>query len=164
METSDNATALQASPNSPVTVNALNKINAWLLSQQKADGSWGSVADTSIVYLALLGSTSDSGLQSSVKAYLLSQQAADGSWGGDPYVTALVLAYAVGMLSLSLCYSVPTFTILAVATVFLRASIVSPPLLPPRFDFRFLMGIGLASFLFLAAMYTFVRLFVNWAA
>ena len=85
------ATALQVSSNSPVTVNALNKLNTWLLSQQKADGSWGGVAETSIVYLALLGSVSDSGLQSSVTAYLLSQQAADGSWGGDPYVTALAL-------------------------------------------------------------------------
>lgn len=85
------ATALQASSNSPVAVNALSKMTAWLLSQQKADGSWGSVAETSIVYLALLGSISDSGLQSSVTAYLLSQQSADGSWGGDPYVSALAL-------------------------------------------------------------------------
>ncbi|MFZ3173260.1 MAG: carboxypeptidase regulatory-like domain-containing protein [Thiobacillus sp.] len=85
------ATALQVSSNSPATANALNKANTWVLSHQSADGSWGDAAETSVVYLALLGSISDSGLQSGVTAYLVSQQGIDGSWDGDSYVTTLAL-------------------------------------------------------------------------
>lgn len=83
--------ALQMLPRSPAVLDVLGKSNAFLLSEQAADGSWGNVAQTSSVYLALLGSTSDSGLQSRVTAYLVSQQNSDGSWVGDPYVTALAL-------------------------------------------------------------------------
>lgn len=85
------STALQVASNTPASLDTINKVNAWLLAQQKADGSWGSVAETSIVYLALLGSTSDSGLRNRVTVFLVSQQGSDGSWGGDPYITALAL-------------------------------------------------------------------------
>ena len=84
-------TALQESSNSPLVLDAINKINAWFLTQQKADGSWGNVAETSLSYLALISSVSDSGLLNRVLVYLNSQQSVDGSWGGDPYVTALAL-------------------------------------------------------------------------
>jgi hypothetical protein len=85
------AAALLASSNSPATVDALTRINSWLLSRQQTDGSWGSVGDTSLVFLALLGSTSDAGLRNRVTVFLASQQGSDGSWGGDPYETALAL-------------------------------------------------------------------------
>lgn len=83
--------ALQSVARTPIVLDVLNKASAFLLSQQAADGGWGSVAQTSSVYLALLGSLSDQGLQTRVTGYLLSQQSPNGSWGGDPYVTALAL-------------------------------------------------------------------------
>lgn len=83
--------ALQLLPRSPAVLDVLSKSSAFLLSEQAADGGWGNVAQTSSVYLALLGSISDAGLQSRVTAYLASKQNADGSWGGDAYVTALAL-------------------------------------------------------------------------
>lgn len=85
------ALALQANGNNTAALNALNRVNAWLLAHQGADGSWGSVAETSAVYLALIGSVSDAALQTTVKSYLLSQQALNGDWGADPYATALAL-------------------------------------------------------------------------
>lgn len=85
------AIALQTGPNNPATANALNKVNSWLLSQQQADGGWGGVDETSEVYLALLGTTSDPDLRNRVTVLLASRQMSDGSWGGDPYVTALAL-------------------------------------------------------------------------
>lgn len=83
--------ALQLVPRSPAVLSTLEKATAFLLSEQAADGGWGSVAQTSSVYLALLGSISDPGIQSRVTGYLASQQNTDGSWGMDPYVTALAL-------------------------------------------------------------------------
>lgn len=85
------ASALQANGSSPAALDALNRANAWLLSAQDVDGGWGNVPDTASVYLALLGSVSDSGLQTSAKAYLLARQASDGGWDADPFATALAL-------------------------------------------------------------------------
>jgi len=61
----------------------------------------------------------------------------------QPYMTALVTAYATGMLSLSLCYSVPTFTILALATVYGQAAMTYPPVPALRFNLRFFVSDGL---------------------
>lgn len=83
--------ALQGAPRAPAVLEALNKASAFLMSKQAADGGWGSVAQSSSVYLSLLGSVNDTGLQSRVTGYLVSKQGADGSWGGDPYVSALAL-------------------------------------------------------------------------
>lgn len=85
------ATALQGGPVNPVTADALNRVNSWLLSQQQADGGWGGVDETSEVYLALLGTTSDPDLRNRVTVLLASRQMSEGSWDGDPYVTALAL-------------------------------------------------------------------------
>lgn len=83
--------ALQLVPRSAAVLDAINKAAAFLLSRQTVDGGWGNVAQTSSVYLALLGSMSDAGVQDRVTAYLSSRQGADGSWGADPFVTALTL-------------------------------------------------------------------------
>ena len=91
LTTSAAMVALQSVARTPIVLDVLNKASVFLLSQQAADGGWGSVAQTSSVYLALLGSLSDQGLQTRVTGYLLSQQSPNGSWGGDPYVTALAL-------------------------------------------------------------------------
>ena len=85
------AIALAANSNTPATANALNRITSWLLTQQKTDGSFGRIDETSLAYLALLGTNSDTGLQTAVSLFLLSRQAEDGSWGGDAYQTALAL-------------------------------------------------------------------------
>lgn len=83
--------ALQAASSSPAALDAINRATVWMLAQQASDGGWGSVPETASVYLALLGSVSDTGLQTSVQAYLLGRQGADGAWNGDPYATSLAL-------------------------------------------------------------------------
>jgi len=85
------STALQMSPTSPDLMISVNKTNIWLLSMQQADGTWGTVANTCLVYLALAGTTSDTALQDSVTAAILARQDANGAWNGDPYVSALAL-------------------------------------------------------------------------
>lgn len=83
--------ALQVSANTIPVITSINKTNTWLLSMQKQNGGWGTVTETSLAYLALLGTTSDPALQNLVSTSILAQQSADGSWNGDPYVTALAL-------------------------------------------------------------------------
>ncbi len=83
--------ALQSSANSTRAQAAVGRANTWLLSKQQRDGSWGSVGATSLVQLALVGTTSDSALQQIIATAILSRQDVDGSWGQDPYVTALAL-------------------------------------------------------------------------
>jgi O-antigen ligase len=74
-----------------------------------------------------------------------------------PYVLAIVIGHAVGLLSLSRCYTGPTQMVLALGTVVLTiASRGGIPL--PRADWRCLRGIALASVIFLVAMSIFVRL------
>lgn len=83
--------ALQWVPRSPPVLDVLGRSSTFLLAEQAPDGGWGNAAQTSSVYLALLGSISDPGLQSRVTGYLVAQQNAEGSWDSDPYVTALAL-------------------------------------------------------------------------
>lgn len=83
--------ALQSSDGSAATLQAIGQVNQSVLALQQADGGWGGVADTSLAYLALAGSNSDTSLQALVTTHLLSRQAANGSWGDDPYTTALAL-------------------------------------------------------------------------
>lgn len=70
---------------------AVARANTWLLSMQHADGSWGGVTDTSLVQLAIVGTTSDSALQNIISGSILSHQDDDGSWAQDPYVTSIAL-------------------------------------------------------------------------
>lgn len=86
------STALQVSANTIPVMASIAKIHMWLLSVQKQNGGWGTtVAETSLAYLALLGTSSDPTLQNQVSTSILVQQSADGSWDSDPYVTALAL-------------------------------------------------------------------------
>jgi O-antigen ligase len=94
--------------------------------------------------------------------------AADDPTSGDPelrrlypFFVALVVSYVVGISFLSRSYVVPTYQILGLATVYLRLHAAQAPVAPPdwgRFLLPRLAGIGGC---FLAASYTFVRLFVN---
>lgn len=76
-----------------------------------------------------------------------------------PYLTGAAAGYAIGMLSLTLNYIVPTYMILALAGSFTQMANAEPPLPPARFDLRLagrIAGIGL---LFLTGLYLFVRVF-----
>ena len=74
----------------------------------------------------------------------------------------MLAAYTVGMMSLSLTYLLPTFTILAMITVFARVAVCSPPVPDIRLDVRVAGRLALVNFAFLFTLYMFVRLFVRW--
>jgi len=76
-----------------------------------------------------------------------------------PYLTGAVTGYAVGMLTLTLNYIVPTYVILGVATAYGGMTQAQPPAQLARFDLR-LAGrlVGLAVMFFLG-LTIFVRLF-----
>ena len=76
------------------------------------------------------------------------------------YVFGLVAAWAVGMLSLTLCYILPTYTLLALATAYTRMAPVDPPLPAPRFDLRLLGRLFLVAVAGFLVLYLFVRLSV----
>ena len=80
-----------------------------------------------------------------------------------PYLLAIIAGYAVGMLSLSRTYVVPTYLVLGLAGAYgeiARRNGVEPPL--PRVSAR--LGVRLAALgvLFVAATYCFVRVFGRW--
>ena len=77
-----------------------------------------------------------------------------------PYVFGLVAAWCAGMMSLTLCYILPTYTVLALATVFVRTVPASPPLPATRFDLHLLGRLLLVAVCGFGALYLFVRLFM----
>jgi O-antigen ligase len=78
-----------------------------------------------------------------------------------PYVLAMTVGYATGLLSLSRCYTVPTQLILALATIYLVMASRTGPLVIPRLDWPCTRGIMGVGFVFLVATYVFVRLMVQ---
>jgi putative inorganic carbon (hco3(-)) transporter len=77
-----------------------------------------------------------------------------------PYVFGVVASYAIGMGSLTLSYSLPTYTVLALATVFARTVPMNPPLSATRFDLRLLGRLLAVAVVGFGALYAFVRLFM----
>jgi O-antigen ligase len=77
-----------------------------------------------------------------------------------PYVFGVLASYAVGMTSLTLCYNVPTYTVLALATAFARTTPMNPPLPATRFDLLLLGRLLAVAVVGLGALYVFVRLFM----
>jgi O-antigen ligase len=77
-----------------------------------------------------------------------------------PYLFGVVASYAVGMASLTLCYNLPTYTVLALATVFARTTPMNPPLAATRFDLRLLGRLLAVAVVGFGVLYVFVRLFV----
>ncbi len=59
-----------------------------------------------------------------------------------PYLFAMLAAYAVGMLSLTLCYIIPTYTMLGLAIVYRRMTVAAPPLPVPRCDASLVLRLG----------------------
>jgi hypothetical protein len=80
-----------------------------------------------------------------------------------PYLLAVVVATAVGMLTSSRSYVVPTYLVLGSAAAFLRFTPSSPPLPSLRLNGELLQRVALAGVAFMAATYLFVRLFVRWS-
>jgi hypothetical protein len=75
-----------------------------------------------------------------------------------PYVMAIIGGYVVGMFSSSRCYSVPTYQLLALATVYCRvaAGSFSEPL--ARLDLSLVRRLSVVSATLLTLTYLFVRL------
>ncbi|MBI3410341.1 MAG: O-antigen ligase family protein [Planctomycetes bacterium] len=80
-----------------------------------------------------------------------------------PFMLGAVAAYTVGLLTLSLCYVVPTYLVLGLAVAFVNVAVCQPAVPALRFDVRVLGRCAVAGVAYLAAMYVFVRLFINWA-
>ena len=83
--------ALQLAGGGTEVTAATDRASTWLRARQNADGSFGSILESSLVQLALAGTNSDPGLLGMNRSYLLAGQDAQGSWGGDIYVTAVAL-------------------------------------------------------------------------
>jgi O-antigen ligase len=76
-----------------------------------------------------------------------------------PYLFGLVAGYAVGMLSLTLCYMLATYTVLGIVTAYLALVRTAPPTPQPRFDARLVGRLAGLSVVTLAGFYVVVRLF-----
>lgn len=79
-----------------------------------------------------------------------------------PYLFAVLVAYSVGMLSLTLCYIIPTYTMLGLAIAYRSMTVTSPPLPAPRFDGPLVVRLAGLSLAALIGFTVFVRLFVKW--
>lgn len=79
-----------------------------------------------------------------------------------PYLLGVVAAWATGMLSLTLCYIIPTYTMLALAVVYRRLTATIPPMPTPRFDAPLALRLGGLSIAVFIGLNLFVRFFVAW--
>jgi O-antigen ligase len=77
-----------------------------------------------------------------------------------PYICGMVACYSMGMMSLTLSYVLPTYTILALATAFVRTSTVKPALPAARFDLRLLGRLAIVAIGGFGVLYLWVRLFM----
>jgi hypothetical protein len=79
-----------------------------------------------------------------------------------PFLTAAAAAYAVGMLTLSRTYVVPTYLMLGLACVYPPMAVAHPPLPGLRLDGRLVVRLVAVSVGVVAALYVFVKTFVHW--
>jgi len=80
-----------------------------------------------------------------------------------PYLFGTLVTFIMGMMSLSLCYVIPTYLILGLAVAYARVTSFYSLLPPVCLSGKNVGRIAFAGFAFLASMYVFVRVFVNWA-
>src|SRR5262249_34255234 len=74
-----------------------------------------------------------------------------------PYLAGAVTSYAVGMLTLTLCYVVPTYTVFGLAVAFLAQAATRPATPQPRFDPQLVLRLAGLGLCFLACVHVFVR-------
>lgn len=79
-----------------------------------------------------------------------------------PYLLALTAGYATSMLTLSRLLVIPTYLVLGLAMLYLRITPVYPPQTDLRMSWRLVRRCTLVSVGFLALMYLYVRLNVQW--
>jgi O-antigen ligase len=79
-----------------------------------------------------------------------------------PAMLGATAGYAVGMLSLSRCYVVPTYLILGLAVAYAQMTVTYPRLPPLRLDVRTTSIVLALSVAFLLGLHLFIRLFVRW--
>jgi hypothetical protein len=76
-----------------------------------------------------------------------------------PYLLGALGGYATGMMALSLCYNMPTFTVLGMGAIFVSVAASRPAVLVEKFDLKLVGRMVAAGACFLAGMYVFVRVF-----
>lgn len=81
-----------------------------------------------------------------------------------PCVTAIVASYAMGLMSLSRCYTVPTQLVIALGATYLSLAASSGGVVVPPFSARFVARVVVLSLAVLALIYGSVRLLLHVAA
>jgi O-antigen ligase len=76
-----------------------------------------------------------------------------------PFLAAIIIAYAVGLLSLSRSYVVTTYLILGLVAAFVRVATIGGRHPVLTFDLKLLGRLGIASVAYLACIYSIVRIF-----
>jgi hypothetical protein len=133
----------------------------------------GHVAHNSFIHayteLGLLGGTLFMGLFY-FAAWNMHRLRAYCGWMADPevarmhqYMFAILVAYCMGMLSLSRCYVVPTYQTLGLAAVYLRLGEHCSPFRMPRVGPALVGRLTMVSLVWLVVMYVFVKVAVRWA-
>ena len=78
-----------------------------------------------------------------------------------PDLLAMLAAYVVGMLGLSRSYTVPTYMVLGMATVYLRFTDRYQPLPVPRLNLKLVGQLTVVSVVSLIGIYLFTRTFAQ---
>jgi hypothetical protein len=78
-----------------------------------------------------------------------------------PYVLTIVACYTAGIMTLSCCYTIPTYTVIGLAAVYLRLAGASLPWPVLPANFRLVQHLGTISAGFLAMTYVYLRLFAR---
>ncbi|AGA26795.1 O-antigen ligase family protein [Singulisphaera acidiphila] len=79
-----------------------------------------------------------------------------------PFLLAGVGCYAFGIMSLSRCYVVPTFTTLGLAAAYERMALAASPRQPLRFGLNLIVLILITSLVFLAGMFIIIKKNANY--
>ena len=79
-----------------------------------------------------------------------------------PYLLAMIGAYCMGMYSLSRCYTITTYLLLAICEAYLQIAERLTSTRGMRFDSQFVQRLALVGAACVTALYLFVRLMVRW--
>lgn len=80
-----------------------------------------------------------------------------------PFLGAAIATYAMGMMSLSRGYALPTYTLLGLTTVFLGLVKTRPAIPALRLNWALIKQIMIVTLVFLVAMHLFVAANVRWS-